>query len=102
MALHFGATADDVIELIHVYPTMAEALKLEKSGYCEKGSESRAVHRAKVSNTWCGAELPPGTAEAAHGFLRDVLPIDPSGVQVPLDHEPLDQCGQHLRLNGDS
>ena len=28
MALHFGATADDVIELIHVYPTMAEALKL--------------------------------------------------------------------------
>jgi mercuric reductase len=28
MALHFGATADDFIELIHVYPTMAEALKL--------------------------------------------------------------------------
>jgi mercuric reductase len=28
MALRFGATADDFIELIHVYPTMAEALKL--------------------------------------------------------------------------
>jgi mercuric reductase len=28
LALHFGATADDVIELIHIYPSMAEALKL--------------------------------------------------------------------------
>jgi mercuric reductase len=28
MAMRFGATADDFIELIHVYPTMAEALKL--------------------------------------------------------------------------
>lgn len=28
MALRFGATADDFIDLIHVYPTMAEALKL--------------------------------------------------------------------------
>jgi mercuric reductase len=28
MALRFGATADDFIELMHVYPTMAEALKL--------------------------------------------------------------------------
>jgi mercuric reductase len=28
MAMRFGATADDLIELIHVYPTMAEALKL--------------------------------------------------------------------------
>jgi mercuric reductase len=28
MALRFGATADDFIELIHVYPTMAEALKI--------------------------------------------------------------------------
>ncbi len=28
MALRFGATADDFIGLIHVYPTMAEALKL--------------------------------------------------------------------------
>ncbi len=28
MALHFGATTDDFIDLIHVYPTMAEALKL--------------------------------------------------------------------------
>jgi mercuric reductase len=28
MALRFGATADDFIELLHVYPTMAEALKL--------------------------------------------------------------------------
>ena len=28
MALRFGATTDDFIELIHVYPTMAEALKL--------------------------------------------------------------------------
>jgi mercuric reductase len=28
MALRFGATIDDFIELIHVYPTMAEALKL--------------------------------------------------------------------------
>ena len=28
MAFRFGATADDFIELIHVYPTMAEALKL--------------------------------------------------------------------------
>ena len=28
MALRFGATADDFIDLMHVYPTMAEALKL--------------------------------------------------------------------------
>lgn len=28
MALRFGATADDFIDLIHAYPTMAEALKL--------------------------------------------------------------------------
>ena len=28
MALHFGATTDDFIDMIHVYPTMAEALKL--------------------------------------------------------------------------
>jgi mercuric reductase len=28
MAMRFRATADDLIELIHVYPTMAEALKL--------------------------------------------------------------------------
>ncbi len=28
IALRFGATTDDFIELIHVYPTMAEALKL--------------------------------------------------------------------------
>jgi mercuric reductase len=28
MGLRFGATADDFIEMIHVYPTMAEALKL--------------------------------------------------------------------------
>jgi mercuric reductase len=28
MALRFGATADDFIDLIHVYPTMAEALKI--------------------------------------------------------------------------
>ncbi len=28
MALRFGAMADDFIDLIHVYPTMAEALKL--------------------------------------------------------------------------
>jgi mercuric reductase len=28
MALRFGATTEDFIDLIHVYPTMAEALKL--------------------------------------------------------------------------
>jgi hypothetical protein len=28
MALRFGATADDFIDLVHVYPTMAEALKI--------------------------------------------------------------------------
>jgi mercuric reductase len=28
MALRFGATTDDFIDLIHVYPTMAEALKI--------------------------------------------------------------------------
>jgi mercuric reductase len=28
MALRFGATTDDFIDLLHVYPTMAEALKL--------------------------------------------------------------------------
>jgi mercuric reductase len=28
MALRFGATADDLIDLVHVYPTMAEALKI--------------------------------------------------------------------------
>jgi mercuric reductase len=28
MALRFGATTDDFIDLIHAYPTMAEALKL--------------------------------------------------------------------------
>jgi mercuric reductase len=28
MALRFGATTDDFIEMIHVYPTMAEALKI--------------------------------------------------------------------------
>jgi mercuric reductase len=28
MGLRFGATLDDVIDLIHVYPTMAEALKI--------------------------------------------------------------------------
>jgi mercuric reductase len=28
MALRFGATADDFIDLVHVYPTLAEALKL--------------------------------------------------------------------------
>ncbi len=28
MALHLGATTDDFIDLIHAYPTMAEALKL--------------------------------------------------------------------------
>src|SRR5215467_6802242 len=28
MALRFGATTDDFIDLMHVYPTMAEALKL--------------------------------------------------------------------------
>src|SRR5438874_3081858 len=28
MALRFGATSDDFIDLIHVYPTMAEALKI--------------------------------------------------------------------------
>jgi len=28
MALRFGATADDFIDMIHVYPTMAEALKI--------------------------------------------------------------------------
>ena len=28
MALRFGATTGDFIDLIHVYPTMAEALKL--------------------------------------------------------------------------
>jgi mercuric reductase len=28
MSLHFGATTGDFIDLIHVYPTMAEALKL--------------------------------------------------------------------------
>ena len=28
MALRFGATADDFIDMVHVYPTMAEALKL--------------------------------------------------------------------------
>ncbi len=28
MALRFGATTDDFIDMIHVYPTMAEALKI--------------------------------------------------------------------------
>jgi len=28
MGLRLGATVDDFIELIHVYPTMAEALKI--------------------------------------------------------------------------
>jgi mercuric reductase len=28
MALRFGATADDLIDMIHIYPTMAEALKI--------------------------------------------------------------------------
>ncbi len=28
LALRFRATADDLIDLVHVYPTMAEALKL--------------------------------------------------------------------------
>jgi len=28
MALRFGATADDFIDMVHVYPTMAEALKI--------------------------------------------------------------------------
>jgi mercuric reductase len=28
MALRFGATTDDFIDLVHVYPTMAEALKI--------------------------------------------------------------------------
>jgi mercuric reductase len=28
LALRFGATADDLVDLVHVYPTMAEALKL--------------------------------------------------------------------------
>ena len=28
MAMHFGATINDFVELIHVYPTMAEALKI--------------------------------------------------------------------------
>jgi hypothetical protein len=28
MGMRFGATTDDFIELIHVYPTMAEALKI--------------------------------------------------------------------------
>ncbi len=28
MAMRFGATVDDFIDMIHVYPTMAEALKL--------------------------------------------------------------------------
>src|SRR5579859_3864796 len=28
MALRFGATAEDFIDLMHVYPTMAEALKI--------------------------------------------------------------------------
>ncbi len=28
MAMHFGATIKDFVELIHVYPTMAEALKI--------------------------------------------------------------------------
>src|SRR5258708_7546873 len=28
MALRFGATADDFIDLVHVYPTMAEAFKI--------------------------------------------------------------------------
>jgi mercuric reductase len=28
MALRFGATAHDFIDMIHVYPTMAEALKI--------------------------------------------------------------------------
>jgi mercuric reductase len=28
MGLRFGATVDDFIDLLHVYPTMAEALKI--------------------------------------------------------------------------
>ena len=28
MGLRFGATTDDFIDMIHVYPTMAEALKI--------------------------------------------------------------------------
>ena len=28
MALRFGATTDDLIDLVHIYPTMAEALKI--------------------------------------------------------------------------
>jgi mercuric reductase len=28
MAMRFGATADDLIDLVHIYPTMAEALKI--------------------------------------------------------------------------
>jgi mercuric reductase len=28
MAMHFKATIKDFVELIHVYPTMAEALKI--------------------------------------------------------------------------
>jgi len=28
MALRFGATVRDFIDLVHVYPTMAEALKI--------------------------------------------------------------------------
>jgi mercuric reductase len=28
MGLHFHATLDDFIDLLHVYPTMAEALKI--------------------------------------------------------------------------
>jgi mercuric reductase len=28
LALRFGATADDLIDLVHIYPTMAEALKI--------------------------------------------------------------------------
>ena len=28
MGLRFGATLDDFVDLLHVYPTMAEALKI--------------------------------------------------------------------------
>jgi mercuric reductase len=45
MAMHFRATIDDLIELIHVYPTMSEALKIGAQAF-----------RKDVSKLSCCAE----------------------------------------------
>jgi pyruvate/2-oxoglutarate dehydrogenase complex dihydrolipoamide dehydrogenase (E3) component len=55
MGLRFHATIDDFIDLLHVYPTMAEALKIVAiSRYWEKIRAHSRAARSRRTGPWAG------------------------------------------------